>query len=96
MLSDQQVMFSICMEFHLHGNNFQVSGDSYHAAQNLNDGEMHTLFMRAALPGVWQVLCHVNNHLSGGMEHDYQIYPLSSCPLPKLTPLSRNTTSSDN
>lgn len=70
--------------FHLHGNNFKHNGN-YYATKSLNDGNMFTLPMKAGLQGVWQVLCHVNNHLSDGMVGDYQVYPSGSCPLPPLS-----------
>lgn len=71
-------------DFHLHGNNVKVNGVS-RATQPLGDGTMYALYMTADLPGVWQLVCHVNDHLNEGMQQDYRVYPASSCP---LTPLA--------
>jgi len=77
--------------FHMHGNNFQVNGPDapWQAAMSLNVGEMFTLTMNAQLPGIWQVICHVAQHLVFGMEQNYQVHEIEefggSCPLPPLT-----------
>lgn len=54
------------------------------ASKNLNDGNMMTLQMNATATGTWQVICHVNNHLSDGMDGLYTVYGPGSCPLDKL------------
>lgn len=52
---------------------------------NANDGDMFTLKMRAGLPGVWEVVCHVQDHLAKGMVNNYKVYPKGECPLPALS-----------
>ena len=69
--------------FHMHGNGFKYH-DNNMAAKSLNDGAFATLQMNATATGIWQVLCHVSNHLSEGMQNFYQVYPKGSCPLPEL------------
>lgn len=34
---------------------------------------MATLYMNATMPGSWQVLCHVNEHLAKGMMGYYSV-----------------------
>ncbi|RMZ12644.1 hypothetical protein D0864_00647 [Hortaea werneckii] len=47
--------------FHMHGHGVTYHGfDRY--AVSLNDGVGKTLYMTAAEPGLWQVICHVDNH----------------------------------
>lgn len=69
--------------FHMHGNGFNYHGNNM-ASKSLNDGNMVTLQMNASATGIWQVICHVNNHLSDGMDGLYQVYPPGACPLSKL------------
>ena len=76
--------------FHMHGNNFQAGpGTPWKAAMSINTGEMFTLNMNAQLPGIWQILCHVNMHQAFGMEQNYIVYETEFgggvCPLPALT-----------
>lgn len=41
---------------------------------DINDGEMLTLYMTTTTPGVWMLLCHVNDHISlGGMGAYYTV-----------------------
>ncbi len=70
--------------FHMHGNGFNYHGNNM-ASKSINDGNMMTLQMNATATGIWQVLCHVNDHLSAGMEGNYQVYPKAGCPLPALS-----------
>lgn len=35
-------------------------------------------------PGLWQVVCHVADHQTGGMESYYQVHYAGTCPLPSL------------
>ncbi|KAK4997832.1 hypothetical protein LTR66_002819 [Elasticomyces elasticus] len=69
--------------FHMHGNGFTHNGGMNQASIGINDGEMKTLHMTAVGAGKWQVICHVSNHLSSGMEEFYVVYP-NGCPLPAL------------
>jgi len=50
---------------------------------------MYTFNMDAQLPGVWQVICHVAQHLAFGMLQNYVVYEDAfggeKCPLPPLT-----------
>ncbi|KAF2085751.1 Cupredoxin [Saccharata proteae CBS 121410] len=69
--------------FHMHGNNFLYGGE-WRASKDLNDGNMFALFMQPEMRGVWEVICHVNDHLMNGMVHNYVVYPREECPLEKL------------
>ena len=69
--------------FHMHGNGFTYRGLNM-ASKSLNDGNMMTLQATMYATGIWQVICHVSNHLSDGMQGLYQVYPKASCPLDKL------------
>jgi muramoyltetrapeptide carboxypeptidase LdcA involved in peptidoglycan recycling len=69
--------------FHMHGNGFKYHGNNM-ASKSLNDDNMMTLQMNATEIGIWQVICHVSDHLSDGMQDLYQVYSPGSCPLPKL------------
>jgi hypothetical protein len=53
--------------------------------KSINNVEMFTLFMKPALQGVWQFICHVANHLGLGMQALYQVHPQDAYPLPALT-----------
>jgi FtsP/CotA-like multicopper oxidase with cupredoxin domain len=71
--------------FHMHGNSFKWHHDNM-ASKSLNDGNMMTLFMKATAGGTWQVLCHVSDHLSNGMQALYTVHGSgSACPLPNLS-----------
>lgn len=70
--------------FHMHGNGFNFHGSNL-ASKSLNDGNMMTLQMTATATGIWQAICHVNDHLSAGMDGLYQVYPKGDCPLDKLS-----------
>ncbi|KAK3076949.1 hypothetical protein LTS18_011579 [Coniosporium uncinatum] len=69
--------------FHLHGNNVWTNG-LWVVAKAINPGEGFNLYMRPAIQGVWQVICHLANHLSMGMQANYRVWPEHSCPLPPL------------
>lgn len=80
--------------FHLHGNNFQVEGQGrWAASHSLNDGDMVALTMTAGAPGVWNAICHVDNHLERGMLAPYKVQPSGNCTLP---PLASNDDYSNN
>ncbi|KAI7330553.1 Cupredoxin [Hortaea werneckii] len=65
--------------FHMHGHSFTYHGfDEY--AVSINDGVGKTLYMNATEPGLWQVLCHVNNHQTKGMVSNYNVYKEGKCP----------------
>lgn len=69
--------------FHMHGNSFVSHGfDAY--AVGVNDGEGKTLYMDAANPGVWQLVCHVAGHQNKGMLSNYRVYGEGRCPLMSL------------
>ena len=68
----------------MHGNGFNFHGGNL-ASKSLNDGNMMTLQMNATATGIWQVICHVNDHLIAGMDGLYQVFPKGSCPLDKLS-----------
>lgn len=36
-------------------------------------GTMATLYMNATMPGRWQVVCHINEHISKGMVGWYTV-----------------------
>lgn len=52
--------------FHMHGNGVSYNNGSYPAV-SLNDGVGKTLYMDAVGQGLWEILCHVNNHQTLGM-----------------------------
>ena len=67
---------------HWHGNNVVLHNLTTAAVAN-NPGQMITTTMTAMNPGLWQLICHMNTHLSKGMEANYMIYE-GNCPLPPL------------
>lgn len=69
--------------FHLHGNGVTYLGTNQYAV-SLNDGEGKTLIMHAVDVGLWQAICHVNNHQSMGMVSNYVVYKSKDCPLQPL------------
>lgn len=68
---------------HFHGNDF-FWGGRWKVAKRINDGEMYTLFMKPGLEGVWQIVCHVANHLGEGMQALYQVFKEDECLLAGL------------
>ncbi|KAI9930690.1 hypothetical protein ASPWEDRAFT_39581 [Aspergillus wentii DTO 134E9] len=64
--------------FHMHGHGFQTGGINKDAI-SINDGEMFSLFMKATTPGTWQAICHVDDHLMGGMVAYYTVSD-TKCP----------------
>lgn len=67
--------------FHMHGHGVTYHGfDRY--AVSLNDGVGKTLYMTAAEPGLWQVICHVDNHQTKGMVANYNVRPEGQCSSP--------------
>jgi len=68
--------------FHMHGNGFTWGGGGQYAT-SLNDGVGKTLVMNATGAGLWQVICHVENHMNAGMVANYKVYS-SNCPLKPL------------
>ncbi|KZM24232.1 uncharacterized protein EKO05_0005797 [Ascochyta rabiei] len=72
--------------FHLHGNG--IDFQKYHQyAESINDGVGKTLYSQAVGEGQWQVICHVQSHLTKGMLANYRVYPKNNCPLKPLMPL---------
>ncbi|KAH0282181.1 Cupredoxin, partial [Aureobasidium sp. EXF-3399] len=68
--------------FHMHGNAFTWAKVGQYAIA-LGDGVGKTLVMDATGPGLWQVVCHVESHLSAGMVANYKVYS-DNCPLKPL------------
>lgn len=62
----------------MHGNGFTYQGLSM-VAKSFNDGEMAPLYMRATGAGLWQVICHVDDHLAKGMVANYWVMQ-ENCP----------------
>lgn len=54
--------------FHMHGNGFTSGGVN-----------MATLFMQATGAGLWQLICHVDDHLAKGMVANYWVMQ-DNCP----------------
>lgn len=69
--------------FHMHGNGVKYHGTGEFAI-SLNDGVGKSLVMDATGGGMWQVICHVDNHHSMGMVSNYRVYYSGQCPLPSL------------
>jgi FtsP/CotA-like multicopper oxidase with cupredoxin domain len=68
--------------FHLHGHSVQYHGSNEYSI-SLGVGEGKALYMNATVPGLWQVICHVNDHHQMGMVGNYRIYN-GDCPLSPL------------
>lgn len=43
------------------------------ATMDLHDGGMAALYMHATGAGMWQLICHVDNHLGKGMVANYWV-----------------------
>ncbi|CAI9630513.1 hypothetical protein GT037_003415 [Alternaria burnsii] len=72
--------------FHMHGNG--VVYQRFHEyAESINDGVGKTLYSKAVGEGLWQVICHVQNHHTKGMVANYRVYSKDNCPLAPLKPL---------
>ncbi|KAG9765097.1 Cupredoxin, partial [Aureobasidium melanogenum] len=56
-------------------------------ATSINDGIGKTFIMDATGSGMWQVVCHVDKHLSRGMVVNYKVYS-KNCPLDPLASYS--------
>jgi hypothetical protein len=72
---------------HMHGNGLAYQKYNQYAESG-NDGVGKTLYTTAVGEGLWQIICHVQNHLTIGMVANYRVYPEGECPLPPLAPLS--------
>jgi FtsP/CotA-like multicopper oxidase with cupredoxin domain len=59
--------------FHMHGDFFQYNGQN-RASIQISSGMMMTLPMVARATGIWQVICHMTDHLSFGMEALYEVF----------------------
>jgi len=67
--------------FHLHGHSVMQNGKKTFGV-DVNDGAGHTLYMDASSEGLWQVICHVNDHHQQGMVGNYRVYGSGeACPL---------------
>jgi hypothetical protein len=66
--------------FHMHGNGFAYRGANDYAI-SINDGVGKTLVMDATGRGLWQVICHVDNHHAMGMVLNYRVADSSQCEL---------------
>jgi hypothetical protein len=86
---EQSLVQSTCslatdiFRFHMHGNGLSYQDFSQYA-ESANDGVGKTLYTKAVDEGLWQVICHVQNHQTRGMLANYRIYPADDCPLPPL------------
>jgi hypothetical protein len=67
----------------MHGNGLAYNKYNQYAMSG-NDGVGKTLYTTAVDEGKWQILCHVQNHLTLGMVANYRVYPSENCPLPPL------------
>jgi FtsP/CotA-like multicopper oxidase with cupredoxin domain len=70
--------------FHMHGNGFKYHGVNEYAI-SINDGVGKSLVMDAVGEGLWQVICHVDNHHALGMVSNYHVYSAGQCALPSLS-----------
>ncbi len=43
----------------------------------MKDGTGYTVYMNAAVPELWQVICHVNDYYQMGMLGNYRVYASS-------------------
>ncbi|RHZ58255.1 hypothetical protein CDV55_100250 [Aspergillus turcosus] len=75
---------------HWHGNNVVWNGQSSSIVP-LNPGQSTTVTMNPLSWGWWHLLCHFNTHLAKGMESIYRVWPVESCPLAPLKPLTTAT-----
>jgi hypothetical protein len=66
--------------FHMHGNGFAYHGANAYAI-SLNDGVGKTLVMDAVVRGLWQVICHVDNHQALGMVANFRVADSRQCEL---------------
>jgi hypothetical protein len=64
--------------FHLHGNGVSYLGNNEYAV-SINDGVGKTLVMDAVGEGLWQVICHVDNHHALGMVSNYRVSGRGEC-----------------
>jgi hypothetical protein len=64
--------------FHMHGNGFAYHGVNEYAI-SINDGVGKTLLMNATGRGLWQVICHVDNHHAMGMVLNYRVADSMQC-----------------
>lgn len=69
--------------FHMHGNGVSYLGNSEYAV-SINDGVGKTLVMDAVGEGIWQVICHVDNHHAMGMMSNYRVSGEGECRVPSL------------
>ncbi|CAC9888839.1 unnamed protein product, partial [Aureobasidium pullulans] len=72
--------------FHMHGNSYTYLNNKQYAT-SINDGIGKTFIMDATGSGMWQVVCHVDKHLSRGMVVNYKVYS-KNCPLDPLASYS--------
>ncbi|KAJ8096638.1 Cupredoxin [Lipomyces tetrasporus] len=66
---------------HWHGHNVELNG-RLTAVVPIAPGSMATTPMSAVNPGTWHMICHVTDHLAGGMEAFYTVQ--TECTLPPL------------
>jgi hypothetical protein len=71
------------LRLHMHGNGLAYNKYNQYAMSG-NDGVGKTLYTTAVDEGKWQILCHVQNHMTLGMVANYRVYPSENCPLPPL------------
>jgi hypothetical protein len=71
----------------MHGNGLSYQNFNQYA-ESANDGVGKTLYTTAVDEGLWQVICHVQNHQTRGMLANYRVYSAEDCPLAPLQNLS--------
>lgn len=69
---------------HFHGNNVMTTTGQTVVTHSLQPGNHATVKMNAHGVGSWQVVCHVNHHISTGMVALYNIHDANNCPLKPL------------
>ncbi|CAD0046456.1 unnamed protein product [Aureobasidium pullulans] len=82
----REIPFFASHVFHMHGNSYTYLNNKQYAT-SINDGIGKTFIMDATGSGMWQVVCHVDKHLSRGMVVNYKVYS-KNCPLDPLASYS--------
>lgn len=75
------------LRLHMHGNGLAYDNFNEYAMSG-NDGVGKTLYTTAVGEGLWEIICHVQDHLTLGMVANYRVYNEGDCPLDPLVPLS--------
>jgi hypothetical protein len=72
---------------HIHRNELAYLNYNQYT-KNGNNRINKTLYTTTVGEGLWQIICHVQNHLTLGMVAKNRVYAEEECPLPPLAPLS--------